>query len=361
MKVLLVGNYIPDRQYSMLGFADAMQRGLSGHVEFEHIAPEPIFGGPDRSKWFGYLDKFVCFPRKLRRTARRADLVHILDHSNAVYLPHVANRPHLVTCHDVLPHRAVKGEFPGWQIGRTGRAQQRWIARNLRRARNVVCVSQATLEDAVRVLGLERRSLRVVLNGTYKPICPMDETQARVVLNGRFPERFILHVGGSVPYKNRPGVIRAFAASCRWLDRDVHLVLVGKPPWEASEAIVEELGIADRVVMVSHASDREVQAAYCVAESLFFLSYAEGFGLPVLEAMACGCPVVASNRAPMTEVGGDVPLYVDPDDPEDAAAQIHAWWPNRRSKVAAGLERVHLFSLERMVGDYLRTYQDLAG
>src|SRR5262249_10073651 len=131
MRVLLVSNYRNDRQESMLRFATALADGLrSLNIEVDLIRPEPWFGrlrsgARGVAKWLGYLDKFLLFPPRLRRLAATADVVHICDHSNAMYVRHVTHRPLLVTCNDLLAVRSALGEFPRHRTGWTGRMLQR--------------------------------------------------------------------------------------------------------------------------------------------------------------------------------------------------------------------------------------------
>src|SRR5258708_722987 len=108
MKILLIGNYIPDQQESMQRFANMLEVGLTqlGH-EVRLIRPEPFFGkirpSPEGfGKWLGYIDKFLLFPSRLRKAIAWADVVHICDHSDAFYTKYIQNKPHLVTCHDLL-------------------------------------------------------------------------------------------------------------------------------------------------------------------------------------------------------------------------------------------------------------------
>src|SRR5580700_10846422 len=156
MKVLLLGNYANDEQESMRRFADllALQLPRLG-ISTELLRPAPVFGRLRRSaggagKWLGYLDKFVLFPRTLQNRVRQCDgeiLVHICDHSNAVYTRVLAGIPHLVTCHDLLAIRSALGEFPGRRVRGSGRLYQRWILRGLNAAKQVACISTATYRD----------------------------------------------------------------------------------------------------------------------------------------------------------------------------------------------------------------------
>ena len=126
--VLLIGNYAPDRQQSMLRFAAMMLEGLqAAGVPAELIQPEPVFGrfrlgGDFLAKWLGYVDKFLLFPRRLtKKLAQAPALVHICDHSNAMYVRHVESAPVLVTCHDLLAVRGALGEGRFGQLAAFGR------------------------------------------------------------------------------------------------------------------------------------------------------------------------------------------------------------------------------------------------
>ena len=135
MKVLLVGNYAPDAQESMQRFCAMLEGELRalGH-QVRVVRPRPRLNyraapAAGIAKWLGYADKFLLFPAMLRRAARRADIVHICDHSNAPYAKHCGKTPHLVTCHDVLAIASALGLVPQNPTGATGKLLQRFILR----------------------------------------------------------------------------------------------------------------------------------------------------------------------------------------------------------------------------------------
>src|SRR5437763_6001055 len=176
--VLLIGNYSLDRQQSMQRFTIMMLQGLvAAGVPAEIAAPAPLFGkvlGADNfiGKWLAYIDKFVLFPRKLRSTIAREKpaIVHICDHSNAMYAA-IKGAPVVVTCHDLIAVRSALGEELHCPVSFTGKLLQHWIVRSLRKADSVVCVSNATRDDAERLVSRHGPSpkLETINNGLNYP------------------------------------------------------------------------------------------------------------------------------------------------------------------------------------------------
>ena len=210
MKILLLGNYAPDRQYSMQGFADALVTGLNARgKEVRLLAPSSRLGRlrSPRSglgKWLGYADKFILFPPELRRAMRWADVVHVCDQGNGMYVPLLRSVSHLVTCHDLLAIRAAQGELPGWTTGATGRLYQTLILRGLKQTRQMVCDSEATRQDILRLTGLSPACVRLLYLCLLQPYQPMPGAESALLLAGQglSPDaRFLLHVGGNQPYK----------------------------------------------------------------------------------------------------------------------------------------------------------------
>jgi Glycosyltransferase Family 4 len=158
VNILLVCNYIPDKQHSMLGFGRLLESGLrrAGHqVRVAH--PPFVFGRigewvPRTKKWLAYMDKLILFPLLLRGSVLQADIVHVCDHSNALYVPSARRKPYIVTCHDLLAVRGSFGEATDCPASVSGKWLQQWILGGLNRADAIACASHATLGDARRLL-----------------------------------------------------------------------------------------------------------------------------------------------------------------------------------------------------------------
>ncbi len=373
MKILLVGNYAPDRQESMLRFAAVLAEGIAGAgMAVETMSPQPWFGRlwPSASgfgKWLGYLDKLVVFPLALRRriAAARDVVVHICDHSNAHYTRHLQRVPHVVTCNDLLAIRSARGEFAQNPTGFTGRQLQQMIATGLQRASRIACISEATHRDLLRVLPIESRRAMVIHMGLNYPYRPMPRAEATPRLESLHPglsgRPFILHVGGNQWYKNRGGVLRIYE-QLRALRRDAPaLVMVGPP-------LPFDMAPQPDVIVLSEVQNESLRALYSAAALLLFPSVAEGFGWPIAEAMACGCRVITTNRAPMTEVGGAAAAYLNPDSDlenwaADAAGKICEMLDEsssaREVALRAGLEQAGKFLTTEMIAKYLELYREV--
>lgn len=369
MKILLIGNYPADRQYSMQGFANALLIGLAaqGH-EVRLLTPEVRLqrvGSPHRGigKWLGYADKYLLFPPVMRRASRWADVVHICDQGNAIYLNSLQDFPHLITCHDLLALRASLGEIPGWNTGRSGRIYQGLILRGLKRAGYIVCDSEATSRDVQRLVGVPPDQMSRILVSLLQSYQPMPEIEAAAHLRemGIPAGRFFFHIGGNQPYKNRvmvPQIFQAFRRLAK--DTESKLVLAGaKLPTEIREYITKE-GLTEHVLERTDVKEDQLRALYSRAECLIFPSLYEGFGLPVIEAQASGCPVFTSDRQPLTEVGGAGAVYFDPADPEAAAMTIATHLGDREAMIDRGFANVGRFALEIMLNRYLNIYQSIA-
>lgn len=369
--VLLIGNYRPDRQESMQRYADLVTRALArSGLRWRLLRPEPVLRrGPwargALAPWLGAVDKFLLFPLRLlwllrRPRGRRPALVHLLDQGNGVYLPLLRGTPHLVTLHDLIAVRAGSGG-PTCHPAPRPSLYQRLNRAALARAGRLLCVSEATRWDAQRVLGTLPERLAVLAN----PLEPLFLKPARAPLVS-LPRRYWLHVGSAAWYKNRMAVLRIHAGLLAPEPEGeglaLPLVLVGQPLTGDEIDLLRHLGTLERVQHAGRLGDRELRAAYRFAEGLIFPSLEEGFGWPVLEALAQDCPVVVSHCAALTEVGGDAVLAIDAGEPA-AAARIAADWrqPGRRAeRRRLGRRRARRHSVRRYSRSLVRVYQELA-
>lgn len=366
MKVLLVGNYLGARQESMQRFAEMLRGALveAGH-EVRLTRPPLILGrflSSDRGigKWVGYLDRFLIYPLLLVFYAQWADVVHICDQANSVYIPRLHRKPQIITCHDVLAIRSALGEIAEAPTGWTGRILQRWITRTLRTARVVACVSEQTSTEVKRVVGLDGSRLKVVPNALNYPYKPMVKNEAVALLRQMGIDTsipFLLHVGGNQWYKNRLGVLRIFSEIRHIYGQEIRLIMVGKSWTVEMRRVACDLGLVRCVIALNNVSNSRLCALYSVAQMLLFPSLQEGYGWPVAEAFACGCPVATSRRSPMTEVGGNAAVYFEPDDEKGAAVIIANALEQRDRWAAVGLKQAASFSLPSMVAGYVGCYQ----
>jgi glycosyltransferase involved in cell wall biosynthesis len=199
------------------------------------------------------------------------------------------------------------------------------VPRGLRAADAVIAISGCTKRDAVIAYGLPAERIRVIHLGVAARFRPVDpEVAAGVRDRYHLPGSFILAVGTIEPRKNLIALLDAYRGL---IDRvvDLKLVIVGRRGWRADAFFerVRELGLENRVILPGFVPDEDLPAVYSSAEVLAFPSIYEGFGLPVLEAMACGTPVVCSNTSSLPEVAGEAAVLLAPDDVRGWEQALH--------------------------------------
>lgn len=367
MKVLLLGNYLNLRQESMQRFAEMLANGLrQAGCDVRLVRPPLLLGRMFKSrqstfaKWVGYVDCFIFYPAVLFWQSRWADVVHVCDHANSVYIPSLLRKPNIVTCHDMLAIRAARGEILDTPTGLTGRVYQSWILRSLKLSDFVACVSSQTYQETTGLTGLPPGRINVVPNALNYPYRPMGQAEIseqlrRITADVQLP--FFLHVGGNQWYKNRSGVLRIFAELAKDDRYQAHkLVMVGKAFTGEMERLADELNLHERLVKLEAVSNEELRALYSAADALLFPSLYEGFGWPILEAQACGCLVITSDRSPMTETSGGSAVLIDPGDPRMAAATIISSWTRRDELIQAGSVNATHYDVPNMVRKYMATY-----
>lgn len=368
MRVLLVANFEADEQKSMLLYADWVKTMAENHGHDVRVArPTPFFvrlsRHPGFRKYLGYLDKFIVFPRRLAKLAKQYDIVHVLDHSNSMYLQLVKGKPKFITCHDLLAIRGARGEFPKVTTSLTGRLLQRWILSGLRKADFAICVSEKTARDLQRFTTHDRPQMRVIhhsLNSHYGPGAKLGAAlESKLALNAGQP--YLIHVGGNSWYKNRLGALHIFAHFAEMLENTDHKFVMVGPRWTSEMvSFVRENGLSARVVEAVGIGASELRELYCNAAALLFPSFEEGFGWPVLEAQACGCLVITTGRPPMTEVAGEAAIYIDPNEPERAAQAMSAGIRNGDSLRAAGFRNLERFNEKKVAAQYMEFYEAVA-
>lgn len=245
-----------------------------------------------------------------------------------------------------------------------------WILtaeRTMRKATRLIAITNWTKNVVHDHLSIPKERIDVVHHGVELDdfsVSPSKEVRNRVRKKYQLNGRVLLHVGSLNPVKNLPFLIRAFARLASLDDySDCKLVLAGEEGWGAEEvrAAVADTGMGDRIVMTGYVSKEEIVALYHIADVFVFPSKYEGFGLPILESFAAGTPVVSSNVSCLPEVGGDAPIFFDPEGTEEQLCDILANCLDdkdlRQKMIERGKQRVDEFSWEKTARQTLETYR----
>jgi glycosyltransferase involved in cell wall biosynthesis len=229
-------------------------------------------------------------------------------------VPLVKNRPHVIHAHDLLALRSALSDIPENPTSATGRIYQRYIRRGFKRAKHFISVSIKTQVDLHKFGQIKPITSKVVYNGLNFPYSRLPASTARAILRAAdFPPMehgFIMHIGGDQWYKNQLGVIEIYAKYVALVRDPLPLCCISPTAAGQVQRALSTLPIGGRVHFVQNVSNVTLQAAYSTARALLFPSLAEGFGWPLVEAQACGCPVITTAEAPMTEVGGEAAIYL---------------------------------------------------
>jgi glycosyltransferase involved in cell wall biosynthesis len=325
-------------------------------------------------KWLGYCDQFILFPLwvlfNLQSTPTDTLFV-FTDQALGPWVSLVQKRPHVIHCHDFLALRSALNEFPQNPLSWTGKWYQLWIKRGFVRGKNFISVSEKTRSDLHRYLTSLPLSSAVVYNGLNYPYHPLPGNDARALLTAlgvSADQNYLLHVGGNFWYKNRIGVLEIYKAYTMRCAQPFTLLMIGSEPSPELAARAHEI-TQGHIVFLTNVSNQALQAAYSMAQALIFPSLSEGFGWPVAEAMACGCPVLTTGVAPLTEVGGEAAGYIPvmPVDQSDvtawaaqAADSLLALLNENDSRKMArreeGFRQVELFDAEKALNAYEQSY-----
>ncbi len=328
---------------------DWRQRGRL--LEAPNLAHVRIYT-PSHHRWEG-----ITLPAEL--ITLRLDLLHSPD----VVLPVRRTFAGVITVHDLAFLR-----FPNWLTPQAARYYGR-VRQAVRSAERIIAVSECTRRDLLELLAVPSDKVAVIHEAAGPEFHPLDLPLDRWrEVKGRHlaPQRFALFVGTIEPRKNLPGLLRSFRQMLdRYPDLDPHprLILAGAQGWlsEAVFGLVHELQLAQEVAFVGPVSAEELVWLYNAARFLVFPSFYEGFGLPPLEAMACGTPVIASGAGAVPEVVGQAGRLLDPQDTAGWAEAMAALWSDQAQRDdmrARGLQRAALFSWQRAAQETLAVYRE---
>jgi glycosyltransferase involved in cell wall biosynthesis len=276
-----------------------------------------------------------------------------------LFLP--SNIPYVVTVHDL----AIFREPETYELSRAI-YWRKLFKHAIRSSACIVAISQTTKNDLIELMNIPPEKIRVIYDGVSPSFRLIDDQVhlARVASKYSLPNQFLLFVGLFGPRKNIAGILQAYAILKKKHHASHHLVMVGERGWRyrTDLELVQRLGLENDVVFPGFVEDEDLPAVYNLADVFIFPSLYEGFGLPVLEAMACGTPVVTSNLSALPEVVGTSGVLVDPRDPEEIALGVHRLLSNSKlasSLVKAGLERSSHFTWENAAEQLMAVFQEL--
>lgn len=298
-----------------------------------------------------WLSVPVSLPLALRQ--QRIDLLH------ATFVPPPwSPTGYVLTMHDIST--IVHPEFyPPALRWRTNTLMRR----GLRHARQILCVSASVRDDVAAYWGIPPERLAVAYHGVDPRFQPLEPTQARAMVRQThgIDQPYILYVGRLEQRKNIVRLLEAFHRVRHAGHAEVKLVLIGRREWvwEEIDTTMARLGLREHVLELGFFEHHTLPAFYSAAEMLVFPSLWEGFGLPVLEAMACGCPVITSNLTCLPEVAGGAALLVDPyavDDLAQAMQRVLTDTACRAALRVRGLERARFFTWQQTAQQTLAAY-----
>jgi glycosyltransferase involved in cell wall biosynthesis len=359
LRVALVSTAAVGQPGSMRAYAETVAFAIARHapeIDVELVELDP---DPPRGAWRRRLSTLMIPVRAWRQRRRSPDLWHVLDGSRAFLASALGPRPKLVTMHDMIPW--LQGSDRLAQVDRAGSASRNLWKRNaraLRTVEEVLCISEATRSDVISQFRTDPARTRTLHNPLRPDLAALLPAVQGVA---RRPGR-VLHVGNNAPYKNRAGVLKLFARLPSSIATE--LAMCGPAPGSDLLELAQGLGISNRIEWIVDLDDKRLAREYAQASLLPFPSLYEGFGWPVLEAMAFGLPVVASDAPALREViGAAAPCIGVDDEAAWTSASLELLQSPQAAATAArlGRDRATAFGIEAFADGIRDAYLRTAG
>lgn len=321
MKVFICGYVLGEGRFSMVRAARTIHKYLvplcapGDTVTLDEPTHGVIAPAPDCRSLSVKWRKRVLLPLRLR--LKSYDVLHVIDNDYAAAIPPAALLRTVVTCHDMMPFLLTDDLRDAFH-GRMGLELYKKGLANMARCARVVCDSHFTRDCVLKYTSCPDDRTQVIylaVDDCFKPLGPDHPDVGDFARHhGLEAKQAVLNVGSTDPYKNLETVLTVFRKLMDKLGDDLVLLKVGRPFTAGQESLIAQLGLADHIVHLSGLSEQELVWAYNASSLLLCPSHFEGFGLPVLEAMACGTPVVCSNGGSLREIAANAAATHDPQD-----------------------------------------------
>lgn len=368
LRLTVVADFREERWPSMDLAADMLVQHASGlpGVTCELLRPKlwPLSAVPADSPPRAALravGRFIQYPIELGLRDKAGQLFHIADHTYAHLAHHFAGARVGVYCHDLDAFRVLLPAAQGGPARRASgprRAMARYILSGLRRAAVVFYSTEAVRAELSATGLLPHARLVHAPYGIATEFSALETEEDRAV-RARHPRPFLLHVGSCIPRKNTGFLLRVFAEARRALP-ELELMQIGGEWPPEQRALIAELGVGGALEQRRGISRAELAALYRRAALVLLPSHAEGFGLPLIEALACGAKVIATDLPVLREVGGDAAVYVPGDDLSAWVAELQRLWLTPAEQLSErASRRAALYSWHEHARRIVSVYRDL--
>lgn len=324
MKIIFLTHHEEFRGFSMTRYTQFLNNGFQElGFETEVWAPKNFFAKYSThktiKKWLRYIDTFVHFPFILKRNSEKqpTDTLYVLiDQALGMWMPFIQKKNHVVHCHDFIALKSALGRIPQNKTSWTGKQYQHLIFKGFSKAENFLCISKHTEKELLTFLKKKPQHIAQIYNAIDPMFKPGNITSSRNLMSAYckidLRNGYLLHVGGGDFYKNKKGVIEIYNQWRSITSKTLPLLLVGSAPDSEIKKICDASPFKNDIHFLIRIETHILLNAYQGASLFLFPSIAEGFGWPIAEAMACACPVITTNAAPMNEVGGKAAVYIEP-------------------------------------------------
>jgi len=302
------------------------------------------------------IDRFLRYTYLVRKRVREGNIKHLTSQELAYILCLIKLRKTVVTCYDLIPYVYSNDRSLHWRLN----------IRGMKMADRIITISEFSKKDIINYVGFPENKIHIVYPAVDHERFYLQRDRT-ILKKYSIPEnqKIVLYVGSEHPRQNVPLLLKAFV-KLRVMSECVTLIKVGNPQWPGArnelQKLIETLNIQENVIFIGYVAEEELPRWYNCADLFVYPCLYAGFGLPCLEAMACGTPVITSNVSVLPEVIGNAGLTVDPYNAEQWAKAMYEVINDtglREDLILKGLQRAKAFSWDRAAAETLKVYEEV--
>lgn len=366
IKVNLYCTFREDHRISMEMYAyylnHYIKKNYNSIIDISSFTPNMLISKylPDKLKM--RIARYIEYPYQIKKTHQNYEINHIVDHGYSHLIRYPLNKFNtIVTVHDIIPTLAWRGLIPNFNYPHKPILVE-YSINSLKNATHIIAVSKNTKKDLIEQFGFKKENISVVYNGCSSSYKPLPKNQKEELRNNKFKfpkDSFLILITGE-GYKNHETALKVLK-ELRSKKKNIYLVRLGAKNHDWDN-LKYNYSLSQYIIELSGLALNEISKLYNSVDCLLFPSWYEGFGLPPLEAMANGLPVVASNVASIPEVVGDAGLLYNPNDVEGMIEGITLIMNDKKIKeemINKGIKQSSFFTWEKSLEKIVNVYKSV--